>query len=289
MVAPILEYKNCTAMPDGCLGISVTGGYVYRGSHADWDGKYIFGDWSKSFAAMDGQLFMATKGSDGTWTMEAVNVANMEGQLPYILAFAQDAEGEVYALTSVTTGPSRRARQDLQDRAGPIARVHGRKGCGAVCPACGGSSGPFGPRPSEPCAGLRPRLSERDCCSAGFDLWSWCCRSSECWRCSATALARADETGLTEAFMNDPANIELGQELFQQQCAKCHGKGAYPGKAPKLKAKKLSPEDIYLRITYGYRPHAGLGGRVHRRRAHGDHRLHEEPALLELAAGTFSG
>jgi hypothetical protein len=105
MVAPILEYKNCTAQPDGCLGISVTGGYVYRGSNADWDGKYIFGDWSKSFDAMDGQLFMATEGGDGTWTMENVNVANMDGPLPYVLAFAQDAEGEVYVLTSVTTGP----------------------------------------------------------------------------------------------------------------------------------------------------------------------------------------
>ncbi len=65
--------------------------------------------------------------------------------------------------------------------------------------------------------------------------------------------AIADETGLTEAFMNDPANIELGQELFVQQCAKCHGKGAYPGKAPKLNARKLTPEDIYLRVTYGFR------------------------------------
>ena len=68
----------------------------------------------------------------------------------------------------------------------------------------------------------------------------------------AVALARADETGLTAEFMNDPAHIELGQQLFQQQCVKCHGKGAYPGKAPKLKVKKLSPEDIYLRVTYGY-------------------------------------
>jgi mono/diheme cytochrome c family protein len=70
---------------------------------------------------------------------------------------------------------------------------------------------------------------------------------------SATAPALADETGLTEAYLNDPAHIELGKELFQQQRTKCHGKGAYPGKAPKLNAKKLSPEDIYLRVTYGYR------------------------------------
>jgi mono/diheme cytochrome c family protein len=68
----------------------------------------------------------------------------------------------------------------------------------------------------------------------------------------AVALARADETGLTPKFMNDPAHIELGQKLFRQQCVKCHGGGAYPGKAPKLRVKKLSPEDIYLRVTYGY-------------------------------------
>ena len=29
----------------------------------------------------------------------------MDGKNPYILAFAQDADGEVYALTSITTGP----------------------------------------------------------------------------------------------------------------------------------------------------------------------------------------
>lgn len=106
LVMPIIEYANCTARPEGCEGISVTGGYVYRGSNADWDGKYIFGDWSKSFAAPDGQLFIATKGADGTWTKENVTVANMDGSLPYILAFAQDNDGEVYALTSVTTGPN---------------------------------------------------------------------------------------------------------------------------------------------------------------------------------------
>jgi glucose/arabinose dehydrogenase len=104
MIMPILEYKNCTAIPEGCEGISVTGGYVYRGSYADWDGKYFFGDWSKSFDKMDGQLFVATKNGAG-WEKELVNVANMDGPLPYILAFAQDNQGEVYVLTSVTTGP----------------------------------------------------------------------------------------------------------------------------------------------------------------------------------------
>lgn len=106
MVDPILEYANCTAQPNGCLGISITGGYVYRGSHSAWDGKYIFGDWSKSFATRDGQIFIGSEADDGTWSMEVANVTNMDGSTPYILAFGQDAAGEVYALTSVTTGPN---------------------------------------------------------------------------------------------------------------------------------------------------------------------------------------
>ncbi|MEM7023036.1 MAG: PQQ-dependent sugar dehydrogenase [Pseudomonadota bacterium] len=106
LVMPIVEYDNCTAKPETCKGISVTGGYVYRGGNADWDGKYIFGDWSKSFAAPDGQLFVASPNGGGAWDMEHVTVGNMEGNLPYILAFAQDNDGEVYALTSVTTGPN---------------------------------------------------------------------------------------------------------------------------------------------------------------------------------------
>ena len=106
IVDPIITYKNCTAQPDGCAGISITGGYVYRGKHAAWDGKYIFGDWSKSFATMDGQIFFGSKGADGSWEIEKANVTNMEGNTPYILAFAQDSDGEVYALTSITTGPN---------------------------------------------------------------------------------------------------------------------------------------------------------------------------------------
>ncbi len=106
LTLPILEYNNCTAKPQGCKGISVTGGYVYRGSHAPWRGRYIFGDWSKSFGEMNGQIFIATKGADGKWSMDVAEVVNMKGKLPYVLAFAQDSAGEVYALTSITTGPN---------------------------------------------------------------------------------------------------------------------------------------------------------------------------------------
>ena len=66
-------------------------------------------------------------------------------------------------------------------------------------------------------------------------------------------VAAADDPVFTDEYLQDSANIQLGRSLFKRQCNKCHGKGAYPGKAPKLKPRKLSADDIYLRITYGYR------------------------------------
>lgn len=105
MTAPIIEYNHCSAKPDGCLGTSITGGYVYRGAHKAWDGKYIFGDWSKSFATMDGQILIGSN-NGGKWSLDVAKVTNMDGKIPYILAFAQGNDGEVYALTSVTTGPN---------------------------------------------------------------------------------------------------------------------------------------------------------------------------------------
>jgi hypothetical protein len=53
---------------------------------------------------MDGQIFMGTKGSDGKWKLEKAEVEGMT-TVPYMLAFAQDDKGEVYALSSISTGP----------------------------------------------------------------------------------------------------------------------------------------------------------------------------------------
>ena len=77
---------------------------MYRGSHAPWAGKYIFGDWSKCFASMDGQIFFGTKGADGKWTLEKAIVPGME-PLPTCWPSPRTISGDVYALTSISTGP----------------------------------------------------------------------------------------------------------------------------------------------------------------------------------------
>jgi mono/diheme cytochrome c family protein len=72
------------------------------------------------------------------------------------------------------------------------------------------------------------------------------------WQLAPAALAE-DDPEFTETLLNDPETIARGKDLFVQECRHCHGKSSYPGKAPKLKPKKLSAEDVYLRMSYGWR------------------------------------
>lgn len=103
MIDPILSYNHCAKYPGNCKGISVIGGYVYRGNHAPWQGKYFFGDWSMGFGAPAGRLFAASR-KEGRWTMEDLNVTNMNFRA-YVLGFGQDDQGEVYVCASTTIGP----------------------------------------------------------------------------------------------------------------------------------------------------------------------------------------
>jgi glucose/arabinose dehydrogenase len=100
---PILEYGHD-------LGISVIGGYVYRGSQMpDLVGHYIFGDWSTSFISANGKIFDGVPPATeaGAWTMRQFEIATADGGDlgAFLLSLGQDAEGELYALTSERPGP----------------------------------------------------------------------------------------------------------------------------------------------------------------------------------------
>lgn len=73
---------------------------------------------------------------------------------------------------------------------------------------------------------------------------------------AATAMAGETEEAapqFTEEFLNDPAVLAKGQGIWEEQCQFCHGKNAYPGKAPKLKPRKYTPDFVYRRVTKGFR------------------------------------
>ena len=78
---------------------------------------------------------------------------------------------------------------------------------------------------------------------------------------AATEEAAATEEGgegeeevavFTEEFLKDPAHWEAGKTVWET-CTGCHGNNAYPGKAPKLKPKKYTPDFVFDRVTHGYK------------------------------------
>jgi glucose/arabinose dehydrogenase/plastocyanin/quercetin dioxygenase-like cupin family protein len=106
LLNPVIEYSN--ARQQGGAGHAVVGGYVYRGRDLlPFYGYYIFGDWSRSFQQPDGSLFIAQPQQQGTWPVAELRVANSQnGRMGhYLLGLGQDLLGEIYVLTSNTTGP----------------------------------------------------------------------------------------------------------------------------------------------------------------------------------------
>lgn len=107
-IDPIIAYKNKGAFnrDEEAMGISITGGYIYRGSaFPSWDGAYIFGDWSAGWGASKGSLFVATE-KDGKWSMDRLQSRHLpKGEVDgYIVAFGQDSAGEIYVMTNASNG-----------------------------------------------------------------------------------------------------------------------------------------------------------------------------------------
>lgn len=106
LLDPILEYPHDA--DEHPFGISVTGGYVYRGTAIPClRGEYVFGDWSTNFLTPDGTIFAAAEADDGTWTMRELSVAGADdGRIGrFIASFGEDRGGELYILTSENLGP----------------------------------------------------------------------------------------------------------------------------------------------------------------------------------------
>jgi glucose/arabinose dehydrogenase len=108
---PIAQYAHpgiiigTPALPQ--FGISVTGGFVYRGAALpSLVGKYVFADWSQSFNEPSGRLLGLEESTPGTWSLSEFNVLGGNPVPYFIQGFGQDASGELYVLTKSATGVS---------------------------------------------------------------------------------------------------------------------------------------------------------------------------------------
>ena len=91
MIDPVAEYSH----GNGC---SVTGGYVYRGSMAEWNGIYLYGDYCSG-------IIWGLIQTDGSWQSQQLFDVDVT-----ITSFGQDDAGEIY-LVSDNGGIYRLVRQ----------------------------------------------------------------------------------------------------------------------------------------------------------------------------------
>ena len=102
-------------------------------------------------------------------------------------------------------------------------------------------------------------MADRMLCSAAalaVGLLAWSALAAAQGGAAAPATSQpGDEPppSFDAAFLGSDANIEVGENVWQNQCRHCHGNAAYPGKAPKLKPGSYTPDFIYDRVTYGFR------------------------------------
>lgn len=65
--------------------------------------------------------------------------------------------------------------------------------------------------------------------------------------------ARAQGGGITPEYLQSTEKIRLGRQVWVARCQFCHGKMAYPGKAPRLDPSRYTPDFVYDRVTNGFR------------------------------------
>ncbi len=105
-------YVEPVAQYDHDEGISITGGYVYRGSAIpELVGKYVFGDFSSGFFTPNGRIFY----SDLT-TGEINEFILSGGDAPlgtFVKGMGQDDDGELYLMVGTNLGPFVRSSDGL--------------------------------------------------------------------------------------------------------------------------------------------------------------------------------
>lgn len=95
MIEPVIEYPHIPALDTNHLpGLSITGGYVYRGQkNPGLRGVYLYADWTMG-------TVWGLRHQEGKVTARGVVFRQPKGLLPLrnIASFGEDASGEVYLL-----------------------------------------------------------------------------------------------------------------------------------------------------------------------------------------------
>ncbi|MCC6659982.1 MAG: PQQ-dependent sugar dehydrogenase [Phycisphaerales bacterium] len=100
LIDPVAEYRHTE-------GISITGGFVYRGSRSPaLTGAYVFGDFSRAFTPARGRLFYIRTAGDLSDIREFRLGRDARDLNRYVKGFGRDDDGEVYLCSTTILGPS---------------------------------------------------------------------------------------------------------------------------------------------------------------------------------------
>ncbi len=100
LVGPIAEYSHS-------FGISVIGGYVYRGALSPvLTGKYVFGDFSQFFFPASGRLFYLDSTAAPPIQIFEFDLDGAGSLGQYVLGFGEDEAGEIYVAMSSSLSSS---------------------------------------------------------------------------------------------------------------------------------------------------------------------------------------
>lgn len=110
LIDPIAEYSHPGVGIGEEIGLTVIGGYVYRGSEIpELIGKYIFGDWhdgTGGFSAPgNGTLLGLEETSEDVWELSVLQVDGGNPIGIFITAIGEDESGELYVVAKTALDP----------------------------------------------------------------------------------------------------------------------------------------------------------------------------------------
>lgn len=102
LLDPIVDYSHAEG------GLSVIGGYVYRGSRSSsLVGRYVFGDFSAAFGRPSGRLYFLDGSDAGGFAIKEFIIGRADAPYGLFLkGFGEGEDREIYALGSVALAPT---------------------------------------------------------------------------------------------------------------------------------------------------------------------------------------
>ncbi|NIP25494.1 MAG: CHRD domain-containing protein [Phycisphaerae bacterium] len=107
LLDPIVEYAHPGSGFSPVGGITIVGGFVYRGSRSpSLVGKYIFGDFSGQFSVPSGRLYYLEESAPGDFEIREFQIGADDNPYGLFLkGFGEGEDGEIYACGSIALAP----------------------------------------------------------------------------------------------------------------------------------------------------------------------------------------